>query len=73
MRALETFLLDIRPGNEQSPARVRIAVQQTAGESGRVFLTPECTELDEIEGHINALQDELDQIRERARRAFRAG
>ena len=25
---------------------------------------------EELEGHINSLQDELDEIRERARRAF---
>ena len=38
---------------------------------GRVFITPECFSLDELEGYINALQDNLDQLRERARRAFR--
>ena len=38
--------------------------------SGRVFITPECRSLDELEGYINALQDDLDRLRSRARRAF---
>ena len=38
--------------------------------NGRVFITPECRSLDELEGYIKALQDELDQLRSRARRAF---
>jgi hypothetical protein len=72
MRLIETFLLDIRPGDDEVPARVRIAVPHMAVGGGRVFLTPECTSFEEVEGQINALQDELDQLRERARRAFSA-
>lgn len=73
MRLIETFLLDIRPGDNEGPATVRIAVSQMAAVGGRVYLTPECISLDEIEGQINALQDELDQLRERARRAYQTG
>jgi hypothetical protein len=40
------------------------------GEDGRLFITPECTCFEEVEGQINSLQDELDEIRDRARRAF---
>jgi hypothetical protein len=40
------------------------------GEDGRLFITPECTSFKEVEGQLNSLQDELDEIRERARRAF---
>ena len=40
------------------------------GEDGRLFITPECTSFEEIEGQINSLQDELDELRDRARRAF---
>jgi hypothetical protein len=73
MRLLETFTLDIQPGDEILLARMRIALQRhSADESGRVFLTPECLSLDEVEGHINALQDELDQLRQRARCAYQA-
>jgi len=50
---------------------VKIALlRYTRGEDSRLFITPECTAHEEIEGQINALQDELDETRERARRAF---
>jgi hypothetical protein len=63
--------LDIQPGTPDSPASVRIALLRYArGEDGRLFITPECASLEELEGQINSLQDELDKIRERARRAF---
>jgi hypothetical protein len=42
----------------------------SGGEDGRLFITPECSSFDELKGQINSLQDELDDIRERARRAF---
>ncbi|WP_262271765.1 hypothetical protein [Microvirga yunnanensis] len=63
--------LDIRPGTPDNPAGVTIALLRYArGEDGRLFITPECTSVEEIEGQINSLQDELDEIRERAQRAF---
>ena len=37
--------------------------------TGRLFITPEFAFFEEIEGQINSLQDELDELRERARRA----
>ena len=50
---------------------VKIALlRYTPGEDGRLFITPECTSFEEIEGQINSLQDALDEIRERAQRAF---
>jgi hypothetical protein len=45
-------------------------LRYTRGEDGRLLITPECGSFEEVEGQINALQDELDEIRERARRAF---
>jgi hypothetical protein len=33
-------------------------------------MTPECTSFEEVEGQLNSLQGELDEICERARRAF---
>jgi hypothetical protein len=63
--------LEIRPGTPDNPAGVKIALlRYTRGEDSRLFITPECTAHEEIEGQINAPQDELDAIRERARRAF---
>jgi hypothetical protein len=65
------FALYIEPGNPLTPARVRVMVQSHVTDSdGRVFITPECLALDEVEGYINALQDELDQVRERVKRMF---
>ena len=73
MNLLDAFELDIRPGTPDLPASVRIALlRYTRGQDGRLFITPECTSFDEIEGQINSLQDELDGLRERARRAFQA-
>ena len=74
MQALSTFALYIQPGDPLTPARVRIMVQgYTSDEDSRVFITPECTSLDELEGQINALQYDLDELRTRARRAFHQG
>lgn len=73
MHVIGAFELDIRPGTPDEPAGVRIALQRTRLDpNGRVFITPECSSFEELEGQINALQDELDEIRERARRAFQA-
>jgi hypothetical protein len=71
MNRIGIFELHIQPGNELVPARVQIALQRpTIDAAGRVLVTPEVTSLDEIEGQINVLQDNLDQLRERARRVF---
>ena len=71
MHGFGAFELDIPPGTPDCLASVRIALlRYTRGEDGRLFVTPECTSFEEVEGQINSLQDELDEIRERARRAF---
>ena len=68
---LGAFELEIQPGTPDNPASVRIALlRYTRGEDGRLLIMPECNSFEEIEGQINALQDELDEIRERACRAF---
>lgn len=41
-------------------------------DSKRLLLTPECGSFVELEGQIKALQDELNELRQRARRAFQA-
>ena len=71
MHLLGALELEIRPGSPDNPAAVKIALlRYTRGEDGRLFITPECVSFEEIEGQINALQDELDELRDRARRAF---
>jgi hypothetical protein len=65
------FELDIRPGTPDNPASVRVALLRYGrGEDGRLLITPECASFEEVEGQINSLQHELDEIRERAQRAF---
>jgi hypothetical protein len=47
--------LEIRPGTPDNPAGVKIALlRYTRGEDSRLFITPECTAHEEIEGQINA-------------------
>ena len=63
--------LEIPVRNTGHPVGVKIALlHYTRGEDGRLFITPECTSFEEIEGPINSLQDALDEIRERAQRAL---
>ena len=71
MHVFGAFELDIQPGTPDNPASIRVALlRYVRGEDGRLFITPECTPFEEVEGQLNSLQDELDEIRERARRAF---
>src|SRR3712207_7926517 len=68
MHVFGAFELEVQPGSPDNPASVRVALlRYTRGEDGRLFVTPECTSLGEVEGQINSLQDELDELRERAR------
>jgi hypothetical protein len=65
MHVSGAFELDIRPGTPDNPASVRIALLRYArGEDGRLLITPECASFEEVEGQINSLQDELDEIRD---------
>ena len=71
MHVFGAFEFDISQEPQTTPASVRVALlRYTRGEDGRLLITPECASLEELEGQINSLQDELDEIRERARRAF---
>ena len=71
MHLFEVLEFDIRPGTPDNPASVKIALlRYTRGVDGRLLITPERTSFEQIEGQINSLQDELDEIRERAQRAF---
>ena len=71
MHIIGAFELDISISTSDDPACARIALQKaTFDPSGRVFVTAKCMSFEEMESQINSLQDELDEIRERARRAF---
>jgi hypothetical protein len=66
MHVFGAFELEVRPGTPDLPAAVKIALlRYTRGEDGRLFITPECASFEEIEGQINSLQDELDELREK--------
>jgi hypothetical protein len=72
MHLTGAFNLHIEPGTEAHPPRVSIILLPGAvpDDKGLLHLTPGCITLDELEGCINALQDELDVLRADARRAF---
>jgi hypothetical protein len=74
MHVFGALELDIQPGAPGTPASIRVALlRYIRGEDGRLFIAPECTsseKVEEVEGQLDSLQDELDEIRERARRAF---
>jgi hypothetical protein len=58
-------------GDQSSPAKLRVVLRKaTHGPEGQVFITPDCTSVDEIEGFINAIQSELDDLRNQAHRVF---
>ncbi|GJD49074.1 hypothetical protein OPKNFCMD_1803 [Methylobacterium crusticola] len=71
MRQLGTVTLHIEPATTAMPARVSVAVAgPTTRPDEAVYLTAQCVTLDELEGQINGLQDELDVLRAEARRVF---
>jgi hypothetical protein len=71
MRNLSTFALEIERSDNHEPTRVSVVLATAAPDSDGVLrLTPQCMTLDELEGAINSLQDELDVLRADARRAF---
>ncbi len=71
MHAVGAFELHIEPETETRPMRVSIClVGAVPDDRGVLHLSPDCMRLDDLEGCINALQDELDLLRVRARQVF---
>jgi len=70
MRPLSTFALEIQRGEDHEPSRVAVVLSTAPDADGVLRLIPRCMTLDELEGAINALQDELDVLGADARRAF---
>ncbi len=72
MRLTGAFTLHVEPWSDTHPPRVSIVLitGAVANERGPVHVTPDCITLDDLEGCIHALQDELDVLRADARRAF---
>jgi hypothetical protein len=72
MRDAGVFSLVVHHTLPSGP-RVGIALNQYATDwAGRILLAADCDSLVEFEGRINAIQDDLDQLRKHARRVFRA-
>ena len=65
--------LHIESETETRPKRVSITLPVQPDEWGLLRLTAGCTTLDELEGCINALQDELDVLWAGAGKDSRAG
>jgi hypothetical protein len=62
---------EVSLGNEDSPASARVVLRNVArGPEGQVFITPYCSSLDDVEGYINAIQADLDDMRNQAHRVF---
>ena len=65
------FELNVSLGDDASPATVGVVLRNaTHGPEGQVFITPDCTSLDHIEGYINPIQADLDDMRNQAHRVF---
>ena len=68
------FTLTVEASEGALPPLVSITlVGAPVDREGVVHLTPTCVTLDELEGCINALQDELDLMRAAGRQAFAGG
>ena len=71
MRTAGTFVLHVVSETPSTPTRISIALSGAIPDQrGVLHVTPECMTLDELEGCINGLQDELDVIRAEARRVL---
>jgi hypothetical protein len=71
MRTAGMFVLHVEPETAVMPVRLSIALTGTVSDHlGVLHVTPQCMTLDELEGYINGLQDELDVVRAEARRTF---
>lgn len=66
--------LEVEEGTDTNPTRTSVVFAQEVREgNGRLHVTPDCVTLDELESQINALQDDLDEMRRQARRIYGKG
>jgi hypothetical protein len=71
MRTAGVFVLHVEPETPTMPARVSLALSGAVPDhQGVLHVTRACMTLDELEGCINALEDELEVARAEARRLF---
>ncbi len=77
LRVAASFIT-LRPvatgSSSDTPATATIVLtREIRDASGRLKLTRDCASADELESEINVLQDELDELRQQAQRAFMVG
>ncbi len=68
MQDAGAFELHVEP--ETAQHLMKVSIWLTTADKGMVRLSPDCVSLDDLEGVINRLQDELDVLRVRARLTF---
>ena len=68
MKDVGAFELHVEP--ETAAHLMKVSIWLTTADKGMVRLSPDCVSLDDLEGVINRLQDELDTLRVRARLTF---
>jgi hypothetical protein len=68
MRDAGAFELHVEP--ETAEHLLKVSIWLTTADKGMVRLSPDCVSLDDLEGFINRLQDELDTLRVRSRLTF---
>jgi hypothetical protein len=68
------FGLSVRQRARAAAPSAHVFLQSIVRHSnGMLSVTAECSSLEEIEGEIESLKQELDEMLRQARRAFRAG
>ena len=71
MGQIGTFALQIEPATAARPMRAAIVVSGGArSEQAVLHLSSDCGTFDQLDSHINGLQDERDLLRTEARHAF---
>ena len=71
MPARHVFTLDLQPESESTPPRLALVlVGLSPDQRGFIHLTPECSDLEQLERCIAALQAELAELQEEARMFF---
>lgn len=74
MQPIGAFVLHVEQETETQPLRVSICLSGVTSDArGVLRISLDCMRLDDLEGCINALQDELDLLRAQARRVFTTG
>ena len=64
------FIKSEEPKTHNPIARIYIKQSSSIDENGDIFITPECLSFKEIENQIEFLKQELDQLKEKARKEF---